>query len=342
MQHFFILPARNLQQPTSRAFTYHVISMQEWGLEAGVGKLGEGVNLVGIDPGKLKIWSAAVYNRRAELQRRQEDGRKFEHLEWTVQEYYSIMGFSKMHEFWTANRTRGIGGPQMQAYWSSSASWHRVGSAAAYQQYLLNLSKPPPLQEVSPCELLREYRVNRRQIYRVSWARDMRAASGADLMSNDIRRAQKTTFASWDRNNVPEVKNRMVPTIVAHGAALPTHIKGTRPTGNLRMYRALARRRGSQEPPCIVLPVDEFRTSVTCFACGSKMDTNSANKRLQLCKNTGCFCSRWPGVDRDQNAANNITILGMCELRGEERPAEFKRRAKDVELGGVVDEVHDA
>ncbi|PNH01191.1 hypothetical protein TSOC_012934, partial [Tetrabaena socialis] len=89
---------------------------------------------------------------------------------------------------------------------------------------------------------------------------------------------------------------------------------------------------------CRVLMIDEYLTSQICARCGQRklkaykpLDVKRAHA-LKRCSNCGIL---W---NRDVNAALNIRLLTLCELRGMLRPPALRRPQRDAAAGGLFDE----
>ena len=87
--------------------------------------------------------------------------------------------------------------------------------------------------------------------------------------------------------------------------------------------------------------IDEFRTSVLCHKCNSRLSnfdckTGIINDKPEFCKHKRCKVCKL-NYNRDENAAINILRLGLQQMKGEIRQDEFSRSTPE-EIDGEVDE----
>jgi hypothetical protein len=118
--------------------------------------------------------------------------------------------------------------------------------------------------------------------------------------------------------------------LVAYGNASLNNMRGCKPVVQKALHRRLRKR-------CMLLDVDEFRTSKLCCCCLESMEGKTVycqkeqkTKRLygvRRCENSACHRTFW---DRDVNGAINILMKGLRLLREEEDPQPFSRTFNPV------------
>lgn len=266
-------------------------------LEKWTGKKSIPERIVAIDPGVKSPFTGVVHNAAAMNTLPDENSVHFETFSWSARKYYDECGFTRRiseMKKWTA------AAPDVQNF-NSTISSGKTASLAAYSQRVAQVLEGLPM--------LMNFYVHKKRVRRSRWYGYMRRQKASENMIEEVT-------ATRDHQEQKRV-------LVAYGNAAMHNMRGTRPVVQKAFRRKLARR-------CMLVDVDEFRTSKLCCCCSLAMKgklMEGVKRRsygVRHCENSACHRTYW---NRDVNAAINILRKCLRFLNGEEEPGEFLRPA---------------
>lgn len=262
--------------------------------------------VVAIDPGVKAPITAAVYSPEAvaTLTRPHGSNTHFETFAWSASKWYHECGITRKNREmrkWTA------AAPDVLAF-NASLTTAKTSSLEVYSNRVTSV--------LSALPMLLNFYVYKRRVRRSRWyGYQCKQAATENIIAEvaDARnhRAQKDV-------------------LVAYGNASLNNMRGCKPVVQKALHRRLRKR-------CMLLDVDEFRTSKLCCCCLESMEGKTVycqkeqkTKRLygvRRCENSACHRTFW---DRDVNGAINILMKGLRLLREEEDPQPFSRTFNPV------------
>lgn len=262
--------------------------------------------VVAIDPGVKAPITAVVYSPEAvaTLTRPHGSNTHFETFAWSASKWYRECGITrKSREMrkWTA------AAPDVLAF-NASLTSAKTSSLEVYCNRVTSV--------LSALPMLLDFYVHKRRVRRSRWYgyQCKQAATEniiADVADARNHRAQKDV-------------------LVAYGNASMNNMRGCKPVVQKALHHRLRKR-------CMLLDVDEFRTSKLCCCCLEAMEGKQVycqkeqkTKRLygvRRCENSACHRIFW---SRDNNGAINILMKALRFLRGEEDPQQFSRTFNPV------------
>lgn len=254
---------------------------------------------VGIDPGVRSPFTGVVYNKQAIETLTHQENTRFETFSWSAAEYYKRCGITsrtKQMDKWTSAC------PPVQQFNETVAS----SKTASSEAYALRISK---VLESLPTLL--DFYVKKRRVRRSRWYAYMQKQRAEEDMIETI---------TATRNHKEQKK-----VLVAYGNAAMHNVRGTKPVVQKALRRKLMKR-------CMLIDVDEFRSSKLCCSClrhmnGKTLESGKKSYGVRHCNNSACHRIYW---NRDVNAAISILLRCIRFLLGQEEPREFLRSFVDV------------
>ena len=280
-------------------------------MKACAGNLPERV--IAIDPGVKAPVTGVVYDPKAVASLSEPHGTNhhFETVRWTSGKYYEECGFTartKQMKKWSD------AAPVIDVFNKTVAS----GKTASLETYSTRVR-----QALETLPDLLEFYVDKRRVRRLRWHTYMKTQQATEKMIAAIT----TTKTHADQKRV----------LVAYGDASMHNVHGTKPVVQKALHRRLRKR-------CLVLNIDEFRTSKLCCSCLLEMDGKWVEERIvkgkivkahklldvRHCQTSACHRTFW---HRDVNAAINILMKCLRLIWGVEEPQEFRRPASTIITG---------
>ena len=198
--------------------------------------LRQGHHLVGVDPGRRAIFTAATYSERAEQHHRDRHishTDKYSTSSWSAKHWHEASGTNEHKgkaDRWLQER------PQLKAILLATPS-HKTSSVASFCAYIA-------------------YKLEHAAAYRNFYGKPCH---------RKLRRKTKMRRQAALQKACNVISKGSKDTVVAYGDAHFSHrTKGLAPTPTSSLRAQLAR-------TCKVVDVDEFRTSVLCCACHQPM-----------------------------------------------------------------------
>jgi hypothetical protein len=279
-------------------------------LDNGLHTVNPGARIVGVDPGKKKPATWAVYTPEAEAHLHGSECScsschdpshvLFETGTVKKNEWYRMCGFTrrtKQMNHWLERDTTGV------------KDFQKAPTAAAPS---LQGYKERCKAVLEKLDCLKKFYVSSRRVRRLKFNTYMRTQSSTEWLVSQI---------CGNNDHIEQEK-----VVVGYGdASLNHNMKGTSPMTSSRFLKALKGR-------AVVIMTSEFRTSKLCCSCfqemkGELMTDEEGNRSrsfgLRRCDNSDCICSLW---DRDDNASINMIFKLIWSLCGEELPVEFRRK----------------
>jgi hypothetical protein len=255
----------------------------------------EETRVVAIDPGVKAPFTAVVYNPAAIERLSQPHGHNvhFSSVSWKASKYYDecgITGRTREMRKWTN------AAPPIRQF-NETVATAKTSSTEAYAERCR--------QVLMALQTLLNFYVHKRRVRRARWFAYGRKQQATEKMIEEIT-------ATKDHAEQRKV-------LVAYGNAAMHNVKGTKPVVQKALRRKLARR-------CLLVDVDEFRTSKLCCSCLKEMMGKLVNgdrlHQVRHCENSACHRIYW---NRDLNAAINILCKCLRFLWGQQDPPQFSR-----------------
>ncbi|KAL3135720.1 hypothetical protein ABBQ38_006188 [Trebouxia sp. C0009 RCD-2024] len=300
-------PSAHTQQSStrSRKRKRQQQTSEEWVRGLSDRNIGQPQRIVGLDPGRKSLFTAAIHSQSAA------DSLQQQHSFGANGTKYSTLS-------WSSGR-----------WWEASGINYRLNKTGLWlgQNFTLkDALEATPSAKVATVALFTQHITHRMQY---------EAAAVDHFGDRRHRQLRRRTFIKTQQAYSAlcrSISAGSQDTVVAYGDASfsSSCCKGNPSTPTVSLRRNLGYH-------CKVYDTDEFRTSRLCCACKTAMDgmplpvTERGRRELgpesysvRLCRNTECHRTLW---NRDVNAAVNILRLFLDWAEGRAKPPEFCRDA---------------
>ncbi|KAL3141215.1 hypothetical protein ABBQ38_003554 [Trebouxia sp. C0009 RCD-2024] len=277
---------------------------EEWVRGLSDRNIGQPQRIVGLDPGRKSLFTAAIHSQSAADSLQQQhsfgaNGTKYSTLSWSSGRWREASGVN-----YRLNKTGLWLGQNFTQDALEATPSAKVATVALFTQHITHRMQ----YEAAAVDHFGDRR--HRQLRRRTFIKTQQAYSAL---------CRSISAGSQD-------------TVVAYGDASfsSSCCKGNPSTPTVSLRRNLGYH-------CKVYDTDEFRTSRLCCACKTAMDgmplpVTERGRRdhgpesysVRLCRNTECHRTLW---NRDVNAAVNILRLFLDWAEGRAKPPEFCRDA---------------